>query len=107
MLLTNTLVDVTRKTKQDKLRNPETSVWTTSNAHGNFIWLLHATEITVAQLKCVFIQHPFVHIALPVYLCIRNRDVVCGILNQKADDCLLQVWPVVFPVIFYSHCIQN
>lgn len=47
-----------------------------------------------------------VHVS-PVYLCIRNRDVVCGVLDQQTVDGLLQVGPVVFPVVFYSHCIEN
>lgn len=63
-------------------------------------------EAPQAQV-CVFKHTLFTSAVLPVYLCIRNRDVVCGILNQQAVNSLLQVWPVVFPVVFYSHCIQN
>lgn len=59
------------------------------------------------ELRCVFVQRPFDRGVLPVYLCIRNRDVVCGILNQQAVDCFLQVWPVVFPVVFYCHRMQD
>lgn len=44
---------------------------------------------------------------LPVYLRIRDRDVVGGVLNEKTDDGLFQVWPVVLPVIVHSHGIQN
>lgn len=43
----------------------------------------------------------------PVYLCVRNRDVVCGILDQQTINCLLQVWPVIFSVVFYGHGIQD
>lgn len=41
-----------------------------------------------------------VYNVLPVYLCIRYRDVVCGIVEKEAVNCLLQIRPVVFTIVF-------